>query len=398
MLSSSLLKALAAAALISPSHQACFGDDNCSLNGICRAGSCECDAGWKGSDCGILDLRPALRSSGYNHTSEGISSWGGSIVRDPKNKDLYHMFFSLFANHCPLKSWMPFSKIMHAQSKSGPTGPYESPVEVVGTFAHNPTVIWSPWDSEFLMYHIGCPQPLPTVCGPVKFRCGIPDGQSGVTVHSSPDLEIWTNRGMVFNGTYDKTVWDKTATNPSAWPMYTEENKVPGIILAYRGNNQNETNFSSGNIAISPSGLEGPYTRIQKEPLMHYRFEDPFLWQDKRGNYHMLVHSQRDVGGGGEPGVKQVGRHAYARHYEGPWTYGYDLSLAYSAQVNFTDGTAINYSRRERPQLLFSHDGEMTPLFMANGVQEAGTNMSYTIVSPIGNAGVALQNNQNACT
>ncbi|KAJ6783278.1 hypothetical protein PWT90_10543 [Aphanocladium album] len=392
----SLIRALVAFALVGPSHQKCSEDDHCSLNGICRHSKCECDAGWKGTDCGILDLRPALRDSGYNHTSEGISSWGASIVRDPADEALYHIFFSRFANHCPLKSWMPFSTIMHAQSKTGPAGPYESPVEVLGTFAHNPTVVWSPWDREYLMYHIGCPQPTPSVCGPVKFKCGIPDGQSGITAHSSPDLETWTNRGMVFNGTYDKTVWDMTATNPSAWPLHTRKHETPTMLLAYRGNNHNETNFSSGNIAVSSTGFKGPYTRIQKEPLMQYRFEDPFLWQDKRGHYHMLVHSQRDDGGGGSPGVKSVGRHAYARDYMGPWNYGYNVSLAYGAQVSFTDGTTINYGRRERPQLLFSTDGRMTPLFMANGVQEIGTNMSYTIVSPIGDAGTKLQDARHA--
>ncbi|OAQ59218.1 glycosyl hydrolases family 43 domain-containing protein [Pochonia chlamydosporia 170] len=299
------------------------------------------------------------------------------------------MFFSLFANHCPLKSWMPFSTIAHATSRTGPAGPYESPVQVVGTFAHNPTVIWSPADKEYLMYHIGCPQPAPDVCGPTKFTCGAPDGQSGITVRSSRDLATWTNRGMVFNGTYDKTVWDRTATNPSAWPLYSSKNKTHAILLAYRGNSLNATNFSSGNIAVSSHGFEGPYTRIQKNSLMPVRFEDPFLWQDKRGNYHMLVHAQQD-GNGGTPGVKQTGRHAYARDYHGPWTYG-NRTLAYGALVNFTDGTSINYGRRERPQLLFSEDGNMVPLFMTNGVQEKGTNMSYTIVSPIGDAGAKLQ-------
>lgn len=392
-----LLQALVLSAFVGQSHsqsapqRACTDDASCSLNGICESRVCKCDPGWKGSDCGVLDLRPALRNSGYNHTAEQTSSWGASIVRDPKDSKLYHMFFSYFEHHCPLKSWMPFSTIAHATSRTGPAGPYESPVQVIGTFAHNPTVIWSPYDKQYLLYHIGCPQPMPDVCGPVKFKCGVPDGQSGITVHSSPDLANWKSHGIVFNGTTDKTRWDKTATNPSAWPMYSKDNKTPGILLVYRGNNQNETNFSSGNIAVSPTGMDGPYTRIQKDPLMMYRYEDPFIWQDKRGNYHMLVHSQRDTGAGGLAGVKSVGRHAYARSYKGPWTYGYDVSLAYSALVNFTDGTSINYSRRERPQLLFSDDGNMTPQFLANGVQEVGTNMSYTIVSPIGNAGVKLQ-------
>lgn len=48
------------------------------------------------------------------------------------------------------------------------------------------------------------------------------------------------------------------------------------------------------------------------------------------------------------------------------WTYN-NSTLAYSTYVTFTDGTA---TRRERPQLLFSEDGNLTPLFLTNGVHE----------------------------
>ena len=382
MLSSLFIKVLTVYLFVGLSEQTCTADSDCSLNGVCSKCVCKCDAGWKGSDCGILDLYPASRNSGYNHTADSVSSWGASIVRDPNDTTTYHAFMSVFASYCPLKSWAPFSTIVHATSKTGPAGPYVSPAQVVGMFAHNPTVVWSPYDKLYLMYHIGCEQPMPDVCGPTSFKCGTPDAQSGITVHSSPDLETWKSQGRVFDGRSDENVWDRTATNPSAWPLYTIDNHTQAMLLAYRGNSLNATNFSSGNIAVSPTGYAGPYTRIQKDSLMPVRFEDPFLWKDKRGNYHMLVHAQSD-GNGGRPGVKQVGRHAYARDYTGPWTYG-NTTLAYDALVSFTDGTSINYGRRERPQLLFSDDGNMTPLFLANGVQEQGTNMSYTIVSPIG--------------
>uniref|UniRef100_A0A093VD80 Serine/threonine-protein phosphatase n=2 Tax=Talaromyces marneffei PM1 TaxID=1077442 RepID=A0A093VD80_TALMA len=47
-------------------------------------------------------------------------------------------------------------------------------------------------------------------------------------------------------------------------------------------------------------------------------------------------------------------------------TYNND-TLVY---VTFVDGVATNCSRRERPQLLFSEDGDLTPLFMTDSVQE----------------------------
>ena len=33
-------------------------EEACSLNGVCSHGGCVCDAGWRGSSCGVLDLLP----------------------------------------------------------------------------------------------------------------------------------------------------------------------------------------------------------------------------------------------------------------------------------------------------------------------------------------------------
>lgn len=119
-------------------------------------------------------------------------------------------------------------------------------------------------------------------------------------------------------------------------------------------------------MSVSKSGYEGPYEKIGSKPIFDAFCEDPLLWRDRRGNYHMLVHSMRD-GNGGTPGVRQVGRHAYARSYKGQWTFN-NNTLAYDALAHFTDGTSIDFGRRERPQLFFSDDGKMTPLLLSNGV------------------------------
>jgi hypothetical protein len=49
-----LLVSLAAASV-------CVTDDACSLNGLCKAGACQCHAPWSGSSCGILDELPGPR-------------------------------------------------------------------------------------------------------------------------------------------------------------------------------------------------------------------------------------------------------------------------------------------------------------------------------------------------
>ena len=45
----------------------CADDYGCSLNGVCTvaAGTCACDVGWAGDDCGLLDLLPTVAGNGY---------------------------------------------------------------------------------------------------------------------------------------------------------------------------------------------------------------------------------------------------------------------------------------------------------------------------------------------
>jgi hypothetical protein len=152
------------------------------------------------------------------------------------------------------------------------------------------------------------------------------------------------------------------------------------MLIAYRGCVWNcGDELQQIGVAVAPN-FTGPYIRAHDHPIFPDNTEDPYVWRDKRGNFHMLVHSL-EAGGGFGHGPK-VGRHAYARNWNGEWIYNND-TLAYSTYVTFTDGTATNYSRRERPQLFFSEDGDLTPFFMTNGVQEVHSSQSYTIMQPI---------------
>jgi hypothetical protein len=83
---------------------ACASGLDCSLNGRCRGGACSCDAGWRGSSCGALNLGPTADSavgSGriYPPAGSRTSSWGGGVVaRGGK----YHLYASEMAGHCGL--------------------------------------------------------------------------------------------------------------------------------------------------------------------------------------------------------------------------------------------------------------------------------------------------------
>ncbi|KAK5994738.1 hypothetical protein PT974_03121 [Cladobotryum mycophilum] len=374
------------------SHQSCTADEDCSLNGICGSdGTCLCDAGWIAADCGALDVRPAKRPSGYNLTDIGTSSWGSKIIQDPLDHNLYHLFAAEFTHNCGLDYWAPYSRIIRAESRSGPAGPYTFAAEVMGTFSHNPTVVYSPADEEWLLYYIGCPTDVSATCTGKTFTCGpgnSNNGESGIAVLRSADLIHWEPRGQVMLGD-DTSNWDADVTNPSAFPLYSDTDKTHAMLLVYRGCPQNCSGAPELiSAAVSESGYSGPYVKIGSQPFFTAPNEDPFVWRDKRGHFHMLLHSIEPDGGFGS-GPK-VGRHAWARNYSGPWTFG-KQTLAFSTEVQYDDGATINFYRRERPQLYFSDDGQQTPLLLTTGVQPRDNPMSYSVIVPVGDAGVKVQ-------
>ncbi|KUJ19627.1 uncharacterized protein LY89DRAFT_457059 [Mollisia scopiformis] len=356
----------------------CKTDHDCRLNGLCSltTSTCICDPGWTSPTCGALDLLPATLGTGYNKTSFNASSWGSKIIHDPSNSLLFHLFLAGFTHQCGLDYWSPYSRIVHATSLEGPAGPYEFHSEVVGTFAHNPTVIWSPADEKWLLYYIGCPQSVNATCTSPSFSCGpgnFINGESGISVLSSEDLYSWTPHGQVMSGMNDGA-WDADITNPSPHPL----GRKGEMLLVYRGCPFNCSGNELISLSTAPSFL-GPYTKLSS-PIFPESNEDPFVWQDKRGNWHMLLHSLEPDGGFGSGPM--VGRHAFAEKLEGEWTFDAE-TLAFSAVVEFQGGEVREFYRRERPQLFFSEDAEMKPLFLMTGVQEVGSEMSYSLIQPI---------------
>ena len=283
-----LLLGTARAALV------CTSDRDCSFTGVCTvARECACDPGWRGDDCGVLDLAPATRGTGYNRTAEGTSSWGGRIVPDPADANLFHLFAAEFTGGCGLDFWSPMSRIIRAESRTGAEGPYVFASEVVGTFAHNPTVIRDPTRKQWLMYHIGCAVPQPSTCTQPSFSCDGGDainGESGVTLRVSKDLRTWSEVGRVLTNNTDG-LWDTDTTNPSAWLQPNGS-----VVLFYRGCPYNCGGDELLNCATGPAP-EGPFARAGPAPIFGAPAEDPFVWSDRRGHWHVLMHSLEPDGG-----------------------------------------------------------------------------------------------------
>jgi len=97
--------------------------------------------------------------------------------------------------------------------------------------------------------------------------------------------------------------------------------------------------------------------------------EDPFLWVDTRGNFHMLTHHFHPQGG----------YHAFSKDGLN-WTYG---GLAYNMTVLWDDGTTMTMKRRERPELVFNNQG--VPYILYNGVEPNPTleDFSFMMAQPL---------------
>ena len=89
-----------------------------------------------------------------------MATWGGSVVRDPLT-GLYHIFAAGFVgtngSACGLSSWESNSLVLTGSSRS-PAGPFSTTGHLsiaVGTFAHNPEVVYSPKERKYLLFVLG---------------------------------------------------------------------------------------------------------------------------------------------------------------------------------------------------------------------------------------------------
>lgn len=134
----------------------------------------------------------------------------------------------------------------------------------------------------------------------------------------------------------------------------------------------------AGEAIVSAPSWRGPYSPLTGDVTTCSNCqEDPFLWKDKRGNWHALFHRMFDPAGKSPiPSPGWCGGHAFSA--DGlHWS---NISRAYNTSVYTTDGTHIELKRRERPKLLFDSHGDPTHLY--NGV-ESPNDGTYTMVSPL---------------
>ena len=250
--------AAVAAAVASRPRRLCATDDDCSLLGVCSSnGTCACDPGWGGADCGVARLRDYDDVAHLGYVNASAASWGGRPLRVGGT---WQLFATEIAAQCPLILFMNNSRVIRAESTTGSAaGPYAHRGVVRAAFAHNPTAVGPTPDGYYLVFSIGgaaagsarpnppswlldcaAPAGLPPCAARDQCRShGTPaaNGQVVLSYASDPVRGPWVHRVVLPIGGNSTTppgdpgAWNCKHNNPSA----RVDPRTGAVTLMYHG-------------------------------------------------------------------------------------------------------------------------------------------------------------------
>lgn len=404
---------------------ACATAADCSLGGDCAGGACQCDAWWTGADCRYLNLQRPRLGDQAGTCGAGFASyysWGGRSLHGADGR--YHLFASFMCRHATLSEWTTASASAHFVSPA-PDGAFEwfegdcdagtgVCAPIVPPWSHNTVAVANGVGSRpaFLVAHIGdgvvppsawapcfnksdvrSAGPQPAAAGEVlrdgrrlqgrpqrgtaagagvgpEERPAPPRADPGDTTYFAVSDALdgpWTralnNSGVVINATgswaaegFVGNPAPLVFANGSARLYFTARNCPPGHG-ALNGNC----------IAVAHAeSWEGPYDmRAARRPVTYPESEDPFVFVDHRGAFHLLtnVNTGHDRCGQGVP----CGGHAWSAD----GLVFSDLVVgAFGPIVTMPNGSVWRNAYVERPLVTFRDDG-VTPLAFHVGMGRA---------------------------
>ena len=291
---------------------ACVSDWDCSLGGVCNTGSsCECDVWFTGAQCDLLNVvAPSPEEyASWGLQLSGYSTWGGHAVLDTAS-GVWHGFFSLMCKHGPLDDWTTYSSIIRATAPAV-TGPFAFAEQLDVPYATNAMYVPpAAAGGLHMVWRIGDAMGAnPDTWSP----CYDPpaDGSEGSATSvarlvraAAQDAGRSGSGGVETSVTFVQTSaalagpwseWGSVAVNlTGTWATGTS-NPAPfifpnGSTLLFHSA---QTCPPSWGLAPSCIGVavasswEGPYTEATALPITHPEGEDPFVFRDPRGNFHL---------------------------------------------------------------------------------------------------------------
>ena len=305
-----------------PLHN-CTSNLDCSLNGACTSeGHCRCDAPWRGQACGTIGYNattPAIAKDIWPISDTAHNTWGGPIV-GPDPNGTFHAFIPLYRNG----SLWGASVAKHgvATAVAGPFSWSTLPDIKTGinpaflSFRNASGSYHTIWDESFgVKIATSLDGPFLKVGG---FALPSPKQPNPAPIYHDNAFFLVTQ--------HTKSVW----TTPSL---------APGAVWTLHGN------ISQGNTTL-PTNVH---------------VEDPFMWIDKRNNWHIINHAY-DTTQHAQCGTSTVSAHFFS--VDGKEWHLIGGLEPYGHTVSFDDGTTHTYSTLERPNIFFE-GGVMTHLVVA---------------------------------
>eukprot|EP00933_Yihiella_yeosuensis_P038928 TRINITY_DN32875_c2_g2_i1.p1 TRINITY_DN32875_c2_g2~~TRINITY_DN32875_c2_g2_i1.p1 ORF type:complete len:435 (-),score=50.00 TRINITY_DN32875_c2_g2_i1:50-1309(-) len=320
----------------------CPGDLCCSLNGKLKAdGRCACRKPWKGPRCEVMGLLPVSLPQGYGMTPK-LTTWGAGILFDGAE---YHLYASAMTNNCSLANWQSNSRIEHASSPKI-TGPFVFKDVAVKTWSHNPAVLKLP-DGSYALFHIGQGDGPPSGGAECQGELAA-TLKKGSTIHTSKSAGgPWTP--------LENNSLDKNCNNPAPWV-----HKNGTIFLVCSGG-------SSGNGLWRSESISGPWKLVTAGLTaaggVWGVYEDPFLYIDIDGSFHLLFHVYET----GENGITCSNTTVAAHLFSSDGFQWHTTPVQpFTSVISLADGGSMVVATRERGKILFNAEGRMTHLI--NGV------------------------------
>lgn len=290
--------------------RACATDFDCSLNGVCSGGACACDAPWSGAACGTMTyaVTPAASQNLWTGPSS-LNTWNGPLIFSPDST--FHLFVPVYA-HASL-----WTVLYYAHGVAGAVeGPYDFSSPNISSTSINPSSLVFPNSST-----------------------------------GSPVYSLWIG-DEIFVAAAAAGPYVAAAKNPAP------SNSAP----AYHAGAFYLTDQSTTSL-LTATSLAGPWTTFATitHPTLPYTVEDPFLYVDKRGNFHIINHAY-STAQKTNCSSSYVSSHFFAAADGKQWGHS---DQPYGHTVQFDDGTQHSYCTLERPNLFFDADGVLTHVHFA---------------------------------
>jgi hypothetical protein len=366
---------------------------DCSLGGVCNTSQvCQCDAWFTGPTCALLNLQAPDDDQGGSCGSGFASyySWGGRALEGSDGK--FHASISFLCRHASLSEWTSVSSSAHMVADS-PAGRYtwggEQCVGEICTpsivpWSHNTVLledddagaqkyqIWhvgdssadpSKWSPCFNFSEVGTPLALPRPAAAQRSPTQ-PSPGNAAYVATGPSLSgpwtKWDNNGQIginFTGSWTNSL----AGNPA--PLVMPDGSINLYFTAVPCPPNSGAKASNCIAVASSPTWEGPFQmRAAQHPITYPESEDPSVFRDPRGNYHLLTNvntcHQRCAQG------VECGGHAWSRD---GFLFSNLTIGAFGPYITFRNGSTWANAYVERPLVTQDATGRPIALYLGMG-------------------------------